>query len=120
DSLHESGKVMRLRRLPGVTGARVPGGLREVFEGARQVEVMVKRQARDRAQHGEVWVVALLGFEEVAERFVVPAIQVSGLGALAVTARLALKLFEANFAQAVGERRRAHLGLPHRVAEQRV
>ena len=81
---------------------------------------MIKRDAGNRAQHGKIGIVALLGFEVIVERFIVPAIQVSGFGALTIGARLALELSKANLSQAVDERRLAHLGFPHTIAEQRM
>src|SRR5436853_7708390 len=113
DGFNERGEVMRLCRLPRVAGARVAGRLREVIERARRVEAVIEQDAGYRTQHGKVGIIALLGFEVIVERFVVPAIQISGVGALAKGAGLALEFRLTNFAQARGERRRAHLSFPH-------
>src|SRR5438128_3991258 len=120
DGLDESGKIMRLCRLSRIAGARVAGRFREVIERARRVEAVIEQDAGNRTQHGEIGIVALLGFEVIVERFVVPAVQISRVGALAKGARFTLELRLTNLAEARGKRRRTQLGLPHRVAKQRM
>ena len=64
-----------------------------------------------------IGIVAFFGLQKIAERLFIPAVQISPLGARAISPGLALELGQADFFEDARERLLLHLQTPDDVAQ---
>src|SRR5712692_813046 len=81
---------------------------------------MIKTYVGDRSKHSEVGIVTFLRFQEICQRFLVPAVEISFLGPASIRSRFSFELCEANLVQDVAERLLVHLELPDNVAQEKI
>src|SRR5262245_48177616 len=97
DHTNYGGEVMSFSRPREVAWTRVFGGFEEIFQGLRQIDDVVKVDLRDRTMDRVIGIVAFFGFQKIAERLFVPAVQISPLGARAIGPGLALEFGQTDF-----------------------
>ena len=110
---------MRFRRLLRVAWARVLRGFAKVFKRFRQVDGMVQVDVGDGAKHDVIRIVALFGFQKIAQRLFVPAVQVCPFRSRAIRPGFALEFGQPDFLQDIEQRGVLHFQLPDDVAQQR-
>src|SRR5262245_30170874 len=120
DYVNYSGEVMGLGGLLLIARPRVFGGLEEILQGLRDIDDLVKVNLRDRAMNRVIGVVAFFGLQKIAERLFIPPVQISPLGARAISPGLALELGKADFFKQARERLLLHLQTPDEVAQQQI
>src|SRR5215813_14890318 len=120
DHVNYSGEVIGLGRLLLIAGPRVFGGPEEILQGLWEIDDMVKVDLSDRTMDRVIGVVSFFGLQKIAERLLIPAVQISPFGARAISPGLALELGQADFFEDARQRLLLHLQTPDEVAQQQI
>src|SRR5262245_18259599 len=120
DHTNYAGEVMSLGSPCEVAGPPDFGGIEEVLQSHRQIDDVVKVDLRDRTMNSVIGVVAFFGFQKISESLFVPAVQISPLGASAISPGLALELGQTDFFKDARERLLLHLQTPDDVTQQQI